>query len=413
MRLADKAKPKQPQIYNAALRTPIPEGNKNTIVSQIIAQFEDRNRAEIKKWRSALNLAKDPQTPRLFMLQDLIENLMSDGHLMAQIDLRKAVTLSKDASILDKKTGKVIPEKTDLFRSEWFYEFVNMALDKPHKGHTLLELINPATMQFTLIPRRNVVPQKKLVLFEATGDKGIDYSKGFEKTLIEIGKPAELGITADLCGLLIWKRNAQQSWAEFAEKYGHPLITATSISKNESDLAHLERVLKSLGEAARAVLPEGSNLDIKPFTGSDSYLVYDKQIERINGEIAKPLTGGTMVTDNGSSRSQSEVHERNLQKIAWQDQVMIEFLANGKLMPIMQMWGWDINPETDIFKYDNAFELSLKDHWDIVRGASEIYEIDQEWVSQTFNVPIIGKKAVVAPPVNEPKPTGSISANFR
>jgi phage gp29-like protein len=364
-----------------------------TVVAKIISEFKDRNRAEIKKWQNALKLATNPETPRLYQLQDLYDNLESDGHFISQINLRKAATLCNSFSVIDKKTGDINPEKTDILNSEWFYDFMGYALDSVIKGYTLLELVNPNTMEFVPVPRRNLVPTQKLVLFEAAGDKGIDYSAGFERTLIHIGKEEDLGLMANLCGQLIWKRNAQQSWAEFAEKYGMPLISATTNKTSQADLAKIENMLITLGEAARAVLPEGTTIDIKPFAGSDSYQVYDKQIERINSEIGKPITGGTMISDDGSSRSQSEVHERNLDdKIAMFDRRLIEFTVNGQLFSLLQAWGHNINPETDKFAFDNSFELSLKEHWEVINSALNVYEIPDEWVSKTFNFPITKRR---------------------
>lgn len=391
------------------------QSKEKEIVTKIVAEFKDRNRAEIQKWRQAIQLATSPDDPKLHTLQDLYDNLQSDGHFLSQINLRKSATLCNDFSIVDKKSGDIKTEQTELFNSEWFYNFVNDALDAIHKGYTLLELTDPHLMKFTLVPRRNVIPTQNKVLFEVGGTNGIDYSTGYEYTLIHIGKPADLGLMADLCGQLIWKRNAQQAWAEFSEKYGQPLITATTNKTSEADINQIYKMLIDLGEAARAVLPEGTTLDVKPFAGSDSYMVFDKQIERINGEISKPIMGGTMVSDNGSSRSQSEVHERNLdEKISAQDRRMIEFIVNGQLIPIMQKWGWNINAETDKYMYDPSFELSLKEHWEIVDSALNRFDIPITWVSKTFRIPIDNlKKNSIPIATAEDSTKNSFTANFR
>lgn len=390
-----------------------------TIVAKIVTEFKDRNRAEIQKWRRALDAANNPETPRLYALHDLYDNLQSDGHYISQRDLRKNSTLCHDFSIIDRKSGDINSEKTDLFKTEWFHDLVDNILDSITKGYTLLELTNPETMEFTLIPRRNVVPSKHLVLLQVNDEKGIDYSVGFENTLIRVGKPSNLGMMADLCGLLIWKRNAQQSWAEFSEKFGMPLLTATTNKSNKTDIDNIEKMLTALGEAARAVLPEGTTIDIKPFTQGDSYKVYDNQIERINSEISKPLTGGTMISDNGSSRSQSEVHERNLDfKIALRDKKIVEFVVNGQLLPIMRAWGWPIDPETDKFQYESTFELSVKEHWEVVRSALQFFEIPEEWISKTFNMPITAVKEtqnLMFMELDRPRSgvPGSFSKNFQ
>lgn len=83
----------------------------DTIVAKIIKEFKDTTRAEIRKWRQALELAGDVNTPRLYLLQDLYDNLKDDGHFISQVELRKAATLCAPFSIIDRKTGEVNEEK--------------------------------------------------------------------------------------------------------------------------------------------------------------------------------------------------------------------------------------------------------------------------------------------------------------
>lgn len=354
------------------------------------------------------NLPGDINTPRLYLIQDLYDNLKDDGHFISQVELRKAATLCSPFSIIDRATGEVNEEKTKLFKTEWFYNFMEDVLESPYYGYTLLELSDPVTMQFSLVPRRNLVPLFSMVLPEVNATTGISYATGYENSLIHVGKPSDIGLMANICGQLIWKRNAQQSWADFSEKYGQPLLTATTNKTSQGDIDKIETMLSALGEAAQAVLPEGTTIDIKPFAGSDAYQVYDKQIERINTEIGKPITGGTMISDNGASRSQSEVHERNLdEKIAAADQRIVTFTVNGQLLRIMQAVGWDVNPETDEFIFDTSVKLALKDYFEIVtRLLDKGYPIPTKWISKTFNIPITGDPVA---PVQTALPTGSKS----
>lgn len=389
---------------------------KNTpeVVTQIIREFKDQTRAEIQKWRQALRMASDIENPHNHKLQDLYDNLEADGHFIAQVQLRKAATTGYGFGIINRSSGKIDEKKTELFQSEWFYNFLDHALDSVIKGYTVLELTDPATMELTLIPRRNLVGVRQLVLYEASGDKGIDISTGYENTLIRIGKPADLGVMAHLCGQLIWKRNAQQSWAEFTERFGMPLISATTNKTSKADLDRIDNMLASLGESARAVLPEGTSIKIDPFSGGDAYKVFDEQIERINAEMSKPITGGTMVTDDGSSRSQSEVHERNLDnKLAESDRRLIQFVVNNQLIPIMHYWGWPLNPETDKFQWDDTFELSLNQHWNVVNQILNRFTVDQEWIAKRFNVPITGELATPIENDDEDIHSHNLSRNFR
>jgi len=389
--------------------------NSQAILAKIIAQFKDQNRAEIKKWRTALSAAKHPETPKMFALQDLIDNLGQDGHIMSQFELRKNETLCNTFAIIDRKNGQQNEEKTELFKSKWFFDFMNMVLERVRGGYRLIELQNPATMDFALIPPRNTCGPLRRIYVDTSDSVGIDYSVGYERTIIEVGQPFDLGIMADLCGCLIWKRNAIQSWAEYTERFGMPMITATTNKSSTNDINKLEGMLKTLGEAAQAVLPEGTTIDIKDFQGKDAYQVYDKLIERMNSEMSKPVVGGTMVTDNGSSRSQSEVHERNLETTAWRDKREIEFLVNDKLIPLMQSWGWNVNPDTDKFIFEESYDITLDKHWTIVQGMlQEGYDVDQDWMSRQFNVKLVGKRTIpAAQPAKMSDKPGSFSANFK
>jgi phage gp29-like protein len=370
----------------------------SNIFSSIIAGFKDRTRADIQKWRRALELAQSPINPRMWLLQDLYDNLESDGHYLAQKELRKTATSGYGFSIIDVKTGEVNQEKTNFFCGEWFFDFLDYALDSIFKGFTLIELTDPKTLAFNLIPRRNVIGTLGIVQRDISDCKGIDFnSKDFQNTLVKIGKPSDLGLMANICGQLIWKRNAQQSWAEFTERFGMPLITATTNQTTSADIRQLDDMLAELGESARAVLPEGTTINVTPFAGSDAFNVYDSQIDRINAEISKPITGGTMVTDDGSSRSQSEVHERNLDdKLSEADRRMIMFVVNGQLIPLLQRFKYPFNPETDRFQFNQSFELDLTQHWNIVNQMiAQGYEVDEKWLAQNFNVPITGRREPV------------------
>lgn len=232
--MSAKPKNKTPQIRGK---------QPDLIVAKIVSEFKDRTRAEIRKWRQALEMAGDVNTPRLYALQDLYDNLKDDGHFISQIELRKAATLCAPFHIQDRRTGEINEEKTKFFMSEWFYNFMEDALEAPHYGYTLLELTDPGTMSFTLVPRRNVVPALSLVLPEVSASTGISYAVGFENTLIHVGKVTDLGLMANICGQLIWKRNAQQSWAEFSEKYGQPLITATTNKTSPGDIQPKKRCI--------------------------------------------------------------------------------------------------------------------------------------------------------------------------
>lgn len=394
----------------AEVKTPRSPKKNNGIVTQLITEFQDRSRSDIKKWREAMQAAENPENPRWSLLQDLYDNLMTDGHLMANIQIRKAAVLGERFFIQDG-SGNEDDEKTQLLQTEWFYHLMEHLLDAIYKQYSVIELTDPATMQFSLIPRRNVCPQLKRIYFEVLGEKYVTYTDpGFQKHIIEITGMSSFGILNDIAPQLIWKRNAQQVWADFSERFGIPLVTAETMKTDEKELSLIEDMLNKLGQAASAVLPEGTKITIHDAsTKGDPHNIFQEQIKTTNAEISKRIVGGTMIADDGSSRSQSEVHERTLNdKIAESDKRMIEFSVKNKIFPLLNNWGFSF-ADDDRFVFDRTESLTLKEHWEIVSDALNHYDVDDEWIARNFNIPILAKKQQQ----QAISTGGGVAANFR
>lgn len=115
----------------------------------------------------------------------------------------------------------------------------------------------------------------------------------------------------------------------------------------------------------------------------------------------------------------SEVHERTLdEKIAESDRRSIEFFVNGKLIPILRLWGFKL-PDTATFLFDRTEQISLMDHWKIVNEAMQTFEMDQNVIADTFNLPITGIKSASAAvqtglkPVSGKPASASLAENFQ
>lgn len=365
------------------------------IVAKIIGEFRNMSRQNIDDWRQALEMANDVENPRWGPLQDLYEYLRPDAHLGSQIDIRKG-SVTATRFIIKDKSGKESKDKTLLLRKKWFKNLMKDLMDNISYGYTVIQVTDAALGKYDLIPRRNFVPQQDLILFESTGDKGVyTYDKAFADTILVVKNQYSTGILNDLVPNLIWKKNAQQAWAEFGEKFGNPMMTATTNKTDIKELDRLELMLRQLGEAAQAVLPMGTTVDVKDMaTKGDPYNVWYRQMGYADEVISKRYLGGTMISDNGSSRSQSEVHERTLNFVLGEDdRTDIEFVVNDQLMPLLIAAGIGFQ-EGDEFEFDRSESLDLKDYWTIVSDAmSNHYSLDQEWVGDTFGFKILGPKA--------------------
>ena len=156
----------------------------------------------------------------------------------------------------------------------------------------------------------------------------------------------------------------------------------------------VEQQLLSLAEASVGVFPEGTSIKFDEANRTDAYNVYSKFIEQHTNEISSVMVGSNTLTENAANRSQTEVHERSLDfKISQADRRDIAFNVNDELIPLLIAHGYSQLSNDDVLEWvESKEEIDLNQYWTIVQGIMQDHEVETEWLSQTFNVPIVGKK---------------------
>lgn len=385
------------------------KGKQNPSVLKIVENFKDASRKDIDKWRKALLAAQNIDDPKFNLYYDLLDDLMTDGHLQSQIQIRKLSTLNTDFQIINRKTSVINEELSFIVQQQWFYELLNTCLDSIITGTKLVEFSNfqNEKVSFNIIPSRNVVSTRGKVFPDVQKPDFILYQDDiFKPWIFQIGKEGELGVINNIIPNLIWKRNVTQAWAEFCEKFGLPLITATTNTADAKVIDNVHEMLLSLGEASVGTFPPGTDIKFQEANRTDAYNVYMQFLQINTNEISKILVGSTMLSDQGTNRSQTEVHERSLDnKIAQADKKLIQYIVNDQLFPLLNLQGYNIG-EDDIFEFKTAEqEIDLPQLWNITNGLlNSGYEVEQEWISKTFNIPIEGKKKI--------KPIPNITAHY-
>uniref|UniRef100_UPI0039A5E543 phage portal protein family protein n=1 Tax=Ornithobacterium rhinotracheale TaxID=28251 RepID=UPI0039A5E543 len=374
------------------------QGRVNPKVIKVVEGFKDRSRKDIQKWRSAIQMANLPENPRFQEYHDLVDDLLTDGHLQSQIQMRIAATLNTDFHIINRKTGEENEELTFIFQQQWFFELLEAALWQIIRGFKLIEFQSFAGEKIEIqeIPQRHLVPTKNKIIPDLSDyDTYIDFSiPELESWLLPIGKRTSLGLINNVIPAIIWKRNVAQSWAEFCERFGIPLITATTNSRDAKSINDVHDMLIGIGEASVGTFPQGTDIQIHEANRTDVFRVYSEFIQLNTDEISKQLVGSTMLSDQGSNRSQTEVHERSLDhKIAASDKRAITFMVNDQLLPLLQKQGYKIS-EDDFFEFKTAEqEIDIDKLWNITSGLlTQGFPVEQDWISKTFNIPFEGNR---------------------
>lgn len=134
-------------------------------------------------------------------------------------------------------------------------------------------------------------------------------------------EPYGLGLAHSLYWPVFFKRNDVKFWLMFLEKFGMPTALAKVPSGMVNDPSTVKRavaMLQQIATDAGVVVPDNVVVELLEASRSGS-ADYAGMFEAMNAAISKIVLGQTMTTDNGSSRSQGEVHERVAQKIVEAD----------------------------------------------------------------------------------------------
>ncbi|MFM2385692.1 MAG: hypothetical protein RL660_449 [Bacteroidota bacterium] len=369
------------------------------IINRIITSYTGRIRQDIKTWRAALQMAESEENPQRYMLYTVYKDVELDDQVVTVTGNLEASIKSEAWNIVDDK-GKVNAEVTKLLRRPWFYDFITYVIRSTYQGFVLLQLDGVIRNEqgqveitgFNEVPRNNVNPELGIVAINVGDDKGIDYNdKSFAKAIIQIGKRGSLGRLNPCAPKAIYKKNVEAAWAEFCEIFGMPVRIGKVASRNPKDMDQMEDFLRNMGSAAYAVIGGDDTIELKESSRGDAYKVYDEMIARQDRAISKIFLGQTMTTENGSSRSQAEVHERVADARMQEIKMLVDFVVNIKLMPLLLHYGYPVKglsfaweASTNITSTDIEMDTFLVNNFEFT---------DLEYFTNKYRVPIKAVRA--------------------
>lgn len=355
---------------------------------------------DVGRWRSAWQMAINVDNPRRGALYDIYTDALIDLHLTGCISQRKGKTLLK-SFVIKNADGTEDTEAVKIFESEWFYNFVSLALDSRFWGHSLIQLGDIITddngmrrfSNVELVPRKHVIPEYGVVVREVSDgwEQGIDYrSGGIADWCVEVGEPHDLGLLLKCAPHSLSKKNMTAYWDVFGEIFGMPMRIGKTNSQDPADRQQIEDVLANMGAAAWGLFPDGTDIEIKESTRGDAYNVYDKRIDRANSEISKGILNQTMTIDSGSSLSQSETHLEVFENVCAADARLIKYIVNDRLLPKMIRHGFDLKGKS--FDWDDAATYTPAEQRELERMLLQYFDIDPQYFMDKYKISITGVK---------------------
>ncbi|NJM13982.1 MAG: DUF935 family protein [Bacteroidales bacterium] len=375
----------------------------NSIIAQLKLSTQMLTKKDVDKWRRAWQMALNLENPKRLEIYNVYDDVMIDNHLSGAIGNRKISVMKKKFKVVDK-SGNENEETTKLFKSPWFRQFLSLALDAKFYGHSLIQFNEPLTdpipswRSCELVPRRHVVPEFGVVITEQSDEpkKGTSFRMPpVSDWCIEVGDPKDLGLLLKVAPQAIAKKNQMAFWDNFGEMFGMPIRIGKTNSRDAKERRKMEDMLENMGAAAWGLFSDGTEIEIKETSRGDAFEVYDKRIERANLEMSKAILGQTMTMDNGSSKSQSIVHERVAEDITNSDARDVMDIINTRLIPFLVTHGWKLDGSE--FLWDDTYEFSPQELINVESMLLNNYDIDPQYFAEKYNITILGKKTTPTP----------------
>lgn len=343
-------------------------------------------RKELNDWERARQL-RYSESHHTYLLQEVYQDIMLDGHLTAVTEQRTLRTTNKNYifAIDGKKDDKL----TDFIKNkEWFETLIDEGHQSTFFGYSLLwikEFAKGEIKDVELINRGLVVPEHNALLHDQHSDKGINYTD-MPNILLYAQFYDQIGLLEKAAPYTILKRHSWGSWDEFEELFGIPIRIAKIASQSETVKNEVAGWLEEMGSATYGVFPIGTEIDIKENSKGDAFNVFYQKIKALDAELSKLVLHQTMTTENGSSKSQGEVHERTLKEVIYADEKKMLAFLNNRLVPAMRNLGYKIPENAKIIVEKTADpQKQIKIDGELIRNG---IGLTKDYIQETYGVEV-------------------------
>lgn len=363
------------------------------ISEQIIIEPTLRINPDIGKWRYALRSAEDDENPDRSVLYDIYEETMLDGMVTSVTErIRLKCTNSKIIFKVDGQANKEHPI-SKMIKTPVFLDIIAWILESKWYGHSLVELDfkDHQIQKAQLIARKNVIPEKGIVVKNVGDQDGIPYGDPpYVNYVLSVGKRKDLGLLNKATPYAIFKRFGISSWGEFIERFGLPIEEYQYNPGVTGSKEEIERQAKQRGSGAKIIMPEGTTTKLHKGADGAGSAVFKEYKAANDEDILLIFLLQTMTTKDGASLSQAKVHEGGENELIAGYKLFVEMVLNFQLKPILAMHGFNV--EGGEFQYEKTEKIDKIDLIKIFEGLANFGNIPLDVIEKHFGIKLTPKE---------------------
>lgn len=397
-RLTNKAKNNRSQLAakTPAKSTPSSVGSK--LYPQLVEKTVTQTRQDIAKMRTARNGFNNSESPSVYLLYNLYDDILDDALISSQVDNRIQDSLGSSFNLKKKGSTDADLELTATYQnSELFNQIITEIINTRFYGHSLVEMdwkqdgLNEPQLKADLIPRQNVLAKKGVMLFDYNEDKGVNFRElpEYGTWILEFGKPGEKGLLNKAIPHALFKKFGQSCWSELCEIYGIPPRVYKTDAQDPAAVARGKKMMQDMGSAAWFIIDTTEEFEWAKGVSTNGD-VYGNLLSFCDNQNSLLISGAIVGQDtkNGSN-SKETASQKLLSKLVLADMAMVEMYMNSKVMPALARIG--IVPADYVFNWEISEDLA--ELWKRCMEAEEKgFEVDAKWLAEKFGIKILGRK---------------------
>ena len=383
-------------IFNFARKkeaTPPIKESPRKLISSVVRQAEYQTRKDIADWQSAVNEAKGTYSKRQTRLQRIYENALTDALLSSQMGLRIDKTQSTPFHVVGTD-GKPNEDAERLLADNLLFDSLSEAIiGSKMFGHSLVEFsFQDGKMSASVLPRAHVYPAEGIFYPDLLSNQEVRYREAAEygKWYVEFGSRSadDLGLLNGVVPHVLMKRSAQSCWSELCELYGIPPMVIKTNTQDPEMVARIKEMFAGQGSNSKFLTDTTEEVEWATGVATNGD-VFRNLISLCNSEISMSVCGAILGQDTvNGNRSKEESSSRLLDSIVSADQRYVEANFNHAVLPALAAIGY--LPQG--LRLSFAKEVDLSNLWDMTAQALPYYEVNPQWIKDTFGIDVTGTK---------------------
>ncbi|MGY6522000.1 MAG: phage portal protein family protein [Mongoliitalea sp.] len=364
-------------------------------VTKIDVRPWHRREQDIPSWRTAHKHAEG-LIPRRTLLYDLYADVELDGHVEAVTGKRRDAVTSASWQYVDAD-NKPVDAINELIQCIGFNDLLEDIVNSRFWGYSIFE---PSffrnwegkwEMDANLIPRLNYRPELGIIAYDHLTEDGINVREGYyAKTIMEVGRPEDLGLHLKAAPYAILKRGGLGDYALFVQVFGNPLVDAEWDGFDEQQRLKLLEAINALGSGGALVRPAGTKVTLLENKSNATGDLQANFISLLNREMSKTYLGSTETTEASSSSgyAQSKTHADQDERKMESDLDFVKRVLNSRFRRILSAHGFPVDKGSFIIVGEDN-ELTKKESYDIHRSLAQDIglPIEDDFWYENYGVP--------------------------